>query len=130
MYQSFTEMPIWRLGIDILKEAYKLSDLLPPHEKFSMISQIRNAALSISGNIAEAFGRGHIKDKLNFYYYSRGSAHETMSHFYAAVAVGYLREEEIQPLLMQCNEVILSLNKLISKLSVSIQKPASKEKQQ
>ncbi len=38
--------------------------------------QFINAADSISANIAEGFGRYHKKDKIKFYYYSRGSVLE------------------------------------------------------
>jgi len=81
-----------------------------------MASQIRSAALSIPGNIAEAFGRHHKKDKQNFYYYSRGSANETISHFLCANAVNYFSNEEVILIEKLCNEVIEELNKIIKSL--------------
>lgn len=81
-----------------------------------MSAQIRSAALSIPGNIAEAFGRHHKKDKQNFYFYSRGSANETKSHFLCAVEIGYFSNEEIILVDKLCNEVIEELNKIIKSL--------------
>ncbi|MBA4411197.1 MAG: four helix bundle protein [Bacteroidota bacterium] len=40
-------------------------------------AQFIEAADSISANIAEGFGRYHKKDKIKFYYYSRGSTFES-----------------------------------------------------
>ena len=49
-----------------------ITEELPNKEDYGLTSQIRRAALSIPANIAEGFGRKHTKDKLNFYYDSRG----------------------------------------------------------
>ena len=50
------------------------------------------------GNIAEGFGRRHTKDKLNFYYMSRGSLAETKSHLIYGFRVGYFQESELSGL--------------------------------
>lgn len=116
MYKSFTEMPVWQKAKNVMVEAYRLADMLPKYETYSMASQIRSAALSIPGNIAEAFGRHHKKDKQNFYFYSRGSAYETISHFVCAMAVDYFKDEDIVLIKELCNEVIEELNKIIRSL--------------
>ncbi|MBX3332338.1 MAG: four helix bundle protein, partial [Nitrospira sp.] len=56
-------------------------------------SQLRRSALSIPGNLAEGFGRHHTKDKLNFYYASRGSLAETKSHLIYGQRSGILQTE-------------------------------------
>ena len=54
-------------------ESYKLTKLLPPDEKFGMISQIRRAALSVHLNIAEgASGRSEAERK-RYYEIAKGS---------------------------------------------------------
>jgi four helix bundle protein len=54
-------------------ECYKLSKLLPPDEKFGMISQIRRAALSVHLNIAEGASRKSEVERKRYYEISRGS---------------------------------------------------------
>lgn len=88
-------MHVWQKATEAMKEIYKIADKLPGYEKFSMEQQMRNAALSMLANIAEAFGRHHSKDKINFYYFSRGSAHESVSHLLCAVVVDHLAADEI-----------------------------------
>ena len=109
-------MPVWQKAKEGMVEAYRLAEKLPKHEQYAMASQIRAAALSIPGNIAEAFGRHHKKDKQNFYYYSRGSANETISHFLCAIAGDYYTMDEINLVGQLCTDVIEELNKIIRSL--------------
>jgi len=80
MYKSFKNMPIWKEAMNIAEQIFTITDNLPRKEDYGFTSQIRRAALSISANIAEAFGRNHTLDKINFYYFARGSLTETQSH--------------------------------------------------
>ena len=79
-YLSFEDMAVWRKAMDLATRIFYLTENLPRREDYGLTSQIRRSALSITGNIAEGFGRKHTKDKLNFYYDSRGSLAETKSH--------------------------------------------------
>ena len=83
---------------------------------YALSSQIRRSVISIEANIAEAFGRYHHLDKLNFYYNSRGSLEETKSHLITAKDLGYTPENkylEIRKMLellgKELNLVIASL---------------------
>ncbi len=110
-------MPVWQIGDQIVGEVYKLTEILPKREDYALCSQLRNAAISITGNIAEGFGRGHTKDKINFYYFSRGSAQEVRSHLFSAKTVGYFTIDQIQPIQVRCLKVVEGLNKIIKGLS-------------
>lgn len=78
-YTDFTQMPVWIISMEIGEEIFLLSEVLPRKEDYALTSQIRRSAESISANIAEGFGRGGVREKINFYRYSRGSAMETKS---------------------------------------------------
>ncbi len=116
-------MPVWQLGLQIVQEVYKLTNGLPKTEDYASSGQLRDAAISIPGNIAEGFGRAHTKDKMNFYYYSRGSAFEVLSHLYCGEGVHYFTAAQIQPVCSKCEQVIASLNKIIKGLSYPLPKP-------
>ena len=73
-------MPMWQRAMKVTEEIHKLTSNLPRSEDYGFTSQIRRSSLSISANIAEAFRRNHKRDKINFYYVSRGSVTETQSH--------------------------------------------------
>ena len=115
-YRSFEEMPLWQLAHEIAIEAYRVTEKFPRKEDYSLTSQLRRAALSISANIAEAFGRFHYRDKLNFYYNSRGSAYETKSHLIFAHDVGYLPSSELEVLQTKIEDLLHQLNSVIASL--------------
>lgn len=116
-YHDFTEMPVWQKANDVVGDIYKLTEGLPKREDYALCSQIRDAAISIAANIAEGFGRGHIKDKINFYYYSRGSCFEVRSHLLSGNTVGYFSIEQISIPDQKCLKIIEELNKIIKGLS-------------
>ena len=85
-------------------------------EKRGLRLDLANPSVSAirSGNIAEGFGRRHTKDKLNFYYMSRGSLAETKSHMIYGFRVGYFQESELSGLLELVANIWEELNKLIN----------------
>jgi four helix bundle protein len=116
-YHDFTEMPVWQLAMEIVKDVYSLTEKLPKREDYALCGQLRKAAVSIAGNIAEGFGRGHKGDKINFYYYSRASAQEVRSHLFCGNNVGYFALDEIEPISGKCKKTVEELNKIIKGLS-------------
>lgn len=118
-YKDFTEMQVWQRADEIIREVYKLTEALLKKEDYALCSQIRDAAISIAGNIAEGFGRGHKKDKINFYFYSRGSCFEVRSHLLSGKTAGYFSDEQIRPIGEKCLKIVEELNKIIKGLKTS-----------
>ncbi len=117
MIKSFREMPIWKESMDVAVEIFNISEAFPRKEDYGLTSQIRRSALSISANIAEAFGRYHKKDKINFYYYARGSVTETQNHLIYCERVKYHKPEFTKKLDNKLEEINKSLNKIIKTLN-------------
>lgn len=117
MYKTFEDMPVWKKAMDLAVKIFELTEKLPKKEDYGLTSQIRRSALSVSANIAEAFGRKHTLDKLNFYYHSRGSLAETKSHLIYGSRVKYFQDSEF----MEINELIQDIwketNSIIATLS-------------
>ncbi|MFC1501503.1 four helix bundle protein [Elusimicrobiota bacterium] len=112
MYKSFEDMQIWKDSMSLAEEIFGLTDNLPKKEDYGFTSQIRRSVLSISSNIAEGFGRNYTNDKLNFYYYARGSLMETLNHIEYAKRVGYLDREISIMLKGKLKNIHAELNKL------------------
>ena len=119
MYKSFRDMSVWQESMIIAEQIFLFTDNLPKKEDYGFTSQIRRSALSISANIAEAFGRNHYSDKINFYYFARGSATETMSHIEYGKRVGYFDSKKLDRVLSKLQKVILDLNRVIKSLKTS-----------
>jgi hypothetical protein len=50
---SYEDLIVWQKGIILVKEVYRLTQSFPGHERFALVSQMRNCAVSIPSNIAE-----------------------------------------------------------------------------
>ncbi len=74
--ESFKDLIVWQRSIELVKEIYQLTDLLPEAEKFGLIGQMRRAAVAIPSNIAEGKKRKTAKDFLQFLRVADGSAAE------------------------------------------------------
>jgi len=116
-YKHFTEMPVWQQAHEIVLLVYKLTATFPESEKYGLTNQMRRAAVSISSNIAEAFGRDTAKDKSRFYTQSRGSCYEVQSQGYVARDLGYLAGTDCTQLDQSLAHVALDLNKIIKTLA-------------
>lgn len=111
-YKDFTEMPVWKKAIEIGEEVFRITSNLPKCEDYGLTSQLRRASVSISANIAEAFGRTGNKDKAKFYDYSRGSAFETSSLLLYGIKVGYFEEVEVHQCIEKNKMIIHEINKV------------------
>jgi four helix bundle protein len=113
------DMPVWQKAMNIAELVFKVTETLPKKEDYGFTSQIRRSALSMSANIAEAFGRKHIADKINFYYISRGSLTETQSHVEYGKRVGYIDSKIAKEIDSSLSDFYNDINKVISSLNKS-----------
>ena len=116
-YRHFSEMPVWQKGHETALQVYKLTSAFPEAEKYALTSQMRRAAVSITSNIAEAFGRRTSGDKARFYLVARGSCFEVQSQSHAAHDVGYLAEADFAKLNQDLGGIIHDLNKIMKTLN-------------
>lgn len=116
-YSSFEDMPVWKLAYEFALYIYKVTNSYPKEEKYGLISDTRRAATSVSANIAEAFGRFHYRDKLNFYYNARGSVTESISHLKVAFGLNFLNKVDLDLAEPMAANIWEELNKIIHTLS-------------
>jgi len=112
-------MPVWQEAMAVAEQVFAITDKLPRREDYGFTSQIRRAALSVSANIAEAFGRHHTLDKVNFYYVARGSVTETQSHLEYGRRVGYLDAKTAEVPANRLTIIYNDVNKVIRALKDS-----------
>ncbi|NDD64723.1 MAG: four helix bundle protein [Acidobacteria bacterium] len=110
--QSFRDLEVWKLAMDLAVECYRVTKAFPKEELFGMTSQIRRSAASIPANIAEGQGREHTKEFLNHLSIARGSLMEVQTHLMLANRVGLLNEQELQRLLPICERISQMLSRL------------------
>ena len=116
--QTFRELEVWKLAMDLAAECYQVTKTFPKDELFGMTSQIRRAAASIPANIAEGQGRSHTREFLNFLSIARGTLMEVQTHLLLARRVGLLKEADLPPLLTLCERI----SQMISRLRQALEK--------
>ena len=106
-------MPVWQEAMSVAEEVFRITEGLPKKEDYGLTSQLRRGALSISANIAEAYGRKHSLDKIKFYYFARASSTETQNHLEYGMRVGYFNREQIEDIDKRLNQIYNDINKII-----------------
>lgn len=93
--ECFEDLFIWQKAVEFARDIYILTEKQGLKTDFGLKNQLRDATVSISGNIAEGFERRSRKEYLNFLNIAKASAGETRSHLYVAFSVGYINESEL-----------------------------------
>ncbi len=101
--KSHKDLIVWQKSFELTKLIYKLSEKLPAKENFGLQNQIRRAAVSVTSNIAEGFGRKSKKDREHFFTMASGSLYEVKSQALFAKDLGYCREYDYEQLFEQMN---------------------------
>lgn len=110
--RDFTDLNVWKEGHKLVLELYRATDNFPQSEKYSLIDQMRRAAVSVTSNIAEGFGRQTYKEKIQFYYLSQGSLIELKNQLIISKDVGYFSDKnytEIKKQADTCHKLLQGL---------------------
>lgn len=90
--KSFEDLDVWGVGRTVKRDRYDLAKGLPQHEQYNLAQQIRTAALSLTANLAEGYGRFHYKENVQFCRIARGSAYELVDHLISCKDLGYIEQ--------------------------------------
>jgi len=123
--KSFEDLEVWKLARKLRVDIYDITESFPSREKYSLVSQMRRAVLSVPGNIAEGYGRYHYKENIQMCRIARGSLNELIDYLFASVDTKYITQAVFETLYAQAREVEKVLNGYIKYL----QKQAGKEKE-
>ncbi len=112
---TFTDLITWTEAHKLVIAIYKITKLFPREEMFGLTNQMRRAAVSITSNIAEGFGRYSFKEKIRFYYISKGSITELKNQLLIARDVEIMTKKQFEEIDIQMNNTYKLLHGLISK---------------
>ena len=120
--ESYRDLKVWQLGIQLAKVCYQLTKSFPKEELFGLTSQIRRSATSIPANIAEGNGRENTGDYIHFLRISQGSLKELETHLILSHEVQIAAEQTVQPVLQLTEELGRMIRALIRKLQEKARK--------
>ena len=105
----FRDLKCWQKGRELRKALYKVANELPDKEKYSLSVQIRRAAVSITANIAEGYGRFHFKENIQFCRQSRASIYECEDHLMTCLDENYIDQNTYNNII----ELIINTRKIL-----------------
>ncbi|TSA41304.1 MAG: four helix bundle protein [Verrucomicrobiales bacterium] len=111
--RGYIKLEAWSRGMDLFALCYQLSDRV---NDFKLKSQLRDAAQSVSANIAEGYGRRTLPEYLQFLYFAKGSLAETLTRGIGLQTVKVISQNEFEGLDTLHYEVENKLLRLIESL--------------
>ena len=111
--KCFRDLEIWKLGKEIVKDIYRLSESMPVSQRYGISSQMQRAAISIPSNIAEGFNRFQNKEYRRFLYIALGSCAELETQVEICSDLQYLSGEQKNSILDKINHESKMLANLI-----------------
>ena len=109
---NYKNLIVWQKAMDLVAEVYNIVKLLPREEIYSMVDQMKRAAISIPSNIAEGQERGTTKDFIKFLYIAKGSKAELETQLMICVRLNYFNCSQIEIARVLLSEIGKMLNAL------------------
>ena len=93
-HKDFPALEAWKKCREVKLFFYRIIlPVLPMEEKYLLGNQVRKAAISITSNIAEGYGRYHFREGMQFYRISRASLYELKDHLISCYDLGFITIE-------------------------------------
>ena len=113
MAKRVEELAVWRLGNELREKVHAITGNPPISDDFRFCNQTRDAASSVTRNIAEGFGRYRHKEFAQFLSIARGSVFELADQLRDGVSRDYWSAERVAEMTALCHKTISALTHLI-----------------
>ncbi len=77
--EKYQDLIVWQKSMEVVKQIYRLTDMIPDKGNYALIDQMRRAAISIPSNIAEGYERNGTKEYVRFLSIANGSKAELLT---------------------------------------------------
>ena len=99
--KRFKDLNTWKESHKLVLEIYRITKDFPSEEKYSLVDQMKRCSVSITSHIAEGFSRQGDKEKLQFYFTTKGSLTELENQLIIANDIGYIKKQTFDKLIAQ-----------------------------
>jgi four helix bundle protein len=123
---TFEDLEVWQTARQVRKQLYQVVEQLPDEERYNLASQMRRAAVSLTANIAEGYGRYHFKENIQCCRIARGSAYELIDHLITCQDQCHVPTERVMELRVALFSVIRLLNGYIRSIAAHAKKADDK----
>jgi four helix bundle protein len=118
--ERFEDIEAWKEARNIVNSVYSVCRVNGFKRDFSLIDQVKRAAISIMANIAEGFSRKGNKEFVQFLFIAKASAAELQSHLYVALDQGYVKKEQFDALYDDIEKVQRKISNFIKYLNTTL----------
>ena len=108
--KDVTDLEVWKAAREMRRQIYILAKTLPDFEKFGLASQLRRAAVSVTANLAEGYGRFGYQENAQFCRQARGSVYELRDHIITCTDECFISKDEGRKLDAMLQRVAMILN--------------------
>jgi four helix bundle protein len=113
---KFENLKVWKVSLELADEIDKLAQTFPKHELYSLSSQMKRAADSVSLNIVEgSTGLSNLEFK-RFLRIANRSALEVIGCLFLAKRRSYLADEKFDQLYTQIETLVKMIQALINSI--------------
>ncbi|HEX6314643.1 MAG TPA: four helix bundle protein [Gemmatimonadaceae bacterium] len=123
MLRSYRDLEVWKRSLFLVCDVYRLTRKLPADERFGLTAQLRRAAVSITSNIAEGYGRNTRGEYLNHISIARGSLFEAEALCHVCASLSLLSSEDLEPVA----EHVIHLRRMLRRLKEGLQRDRKSE---
>jgi four helix bundle protein len=114
--QDYRKLKVWQKSHEFVLKIYKATSSFPREEIYSLVNQIRRAAVSIPSNISEGCGRSGNKELKHFMSIAMGSANEVKYQLLLSKDLGYISTESYSCLDGEITEIRKMLASYIKRI--------------
>lgn len=103
--RSYRDLVVWQDSMELVVRIYRTTSKFPREERYSLIDQLRRAAVSMPSNIAEGHGRSITGEYLRYLSVAGGSLHELETQIQIARRLDYISDDVQKDLLDACTAI-------------------------
>jgi len=92
---GFEELEVYKAARAFRGRIYRLVSRRPAEERFAVAQQMRRAAVSLTSNLAEGYGRHHWQENSQFCRQARGSLLELIDQINVCIDQSYADKEQL-----------------------------------
>lgn len=118
--QSYRDLIVWQMAMNLVTDVYRLVEGFPKTEMFGLASQLRRAVVAVPSNIAEGQGRDSTREFIHHLSIAYGSLMEAETQIQIAVNLTYISQTEADQLIENAAEVGRLMNGLSRSLRQSL----------
>ncbi len=110
---NFKQLRVWKESMDLVKQVYQITSALPEKERFTLVSQMNRAVISIPSNVAEGSGRTTEREFIRYLEIAISSSYELETQL---LLIKELYANDVDEVLLKLEQIQLKIRALRKKL--------------